>query len=178
MRRRRPMLTVRTRPALISAHIVVLPTPTSLQAVFTETAKGLAVLRMSEKLPVVCDCIARTSTRLGVLCRVETDASDCGRALPLSLFVVCRYFVGVLSAGLFIRDLQEGPAPCLGQQSTIIPPSRRLSRGNASMSEVRGSFFVVSLPATPRRERLGAGGWRRVRSAAWEGRGMLSVMVV
>jgi hypothetical protein len=40
MRRRRPTLMVFTRPALMSAHIVVLPTPTSLQAVFTGTASG------------------------------------------------------------------------------------------------------------------------------------------
>ena len=34
------MLTVFTRPAFMSAHIVVLPTPTSLQAVLTGTANG------------------------------------------------------------------------------------------------------------------------------------------
>ena len=52
-RRRRPILTVLTRPDLISAHMLVLPTPTSLQAVFTETANGLAPSGASQELQVV-----------------------------------------------------------------------------------------------------------------------------
>jgi hypothetical protein len=41
MRRRRPIFTVLTRPVLIRLHMVVLPTPMSLQAIFTGTASGL-----------------------------------------------------------------------------------------------------------------------------------------
>jgi hypothetical protein len=44
-RRRRPMFTLLTRPVLIGAHIVVLPTPTSLHAVLTGTGQGLCALR-------------------------------------------------------------------------------------------------------------------------------------
>jgi hypothetical protein len=43
----------------MSAHMVVLPTPTSVQAVFTETANGRAPPGASKGMPVVLIVIAR-----------------------------------------------------------------------------------------------------------------------
>jgi hypothetical protein len=79
--RRRPIQTVSTRPSLMSVHIVVLPRPTTLQAVFTETVNGLALSGTSQEMPLVWILIARAAYRLGELCRVATDTSDCQRVL-------------------------------------------------------------------------------------------------
>jgi hypothetical protein len=57
-KRLRPILTVVTRRALINDHIVVLPTPTSLQAVFTETARGLMPSRASSEMVALDSLIA------------------------------------------------------------------------------------------------------------------------
>src|SRR5580698_6307073 len=105
-RRRRPRLTVLTRPDLMSAHIVVLPTPTSLQAVFTGTANGFTSSGASRGTAVQWIVISLvTPNHPSEWRRVGTDTSDCERALYVSLFVVCRHFVGVLSSGPFTRNL-------------------------------------------------------------------------
>jgi hypothetical protein len=52
-RRRRPMLTVLTRPVLISPHMVVLPMPRSLQASLTVTASGFAPSKRSREMAVL-----------------------------------------------------------------------------------------------------------------------------
>jgi hypothetical protein len=65
----------------MSAHIVVLPRLTTLQAVFTETANALALSGMSQEMSLVWIVIARAAYRLGELCRVATDTSDCQRVL-------------------------------------------------------------------------------------------------
>ena len=55
------MLIVLTRPALMSAHIVVLPTPTSLQAILTGTASGFMLPHVSFEIAVLQMLIASLS---------------------------------------------------------------------------------------------------------------------
>jgi hypothetical protein len=45
----------------MSADIVVLPRPTTLQAVFTETVNGLALSGTSQEMPLVWIVIARAA---------------------------------------------------------------------------------------------------------------------
>ena len=65
--------TVFTRPALMSAHIVVLPTPTSLQAAFTETVSGFMPSRVSFEIAVLQMHIA---SLLYCLLSVDGDYGD------------------------------------------------------------------------------------------------------
>jgi hypothetical protein len=79
--RRRPIQIVSTRPSLMSAHIELLPRPTTLQAVFTDTVNGLALSGTSQDMPVVWIVISsrRVSTRR--IMPGGTDTSDCQRVL-------------------------------------------------------------------------------------------------
>ena len=72
-RRRRPILIVLTRPALMSAYIVVLPTPTSLKAVFTGTANGFALSGASGECVPHGLSFAHISNRLGELRRFPSE---------------------------------------------------------------------------------------------------------
>src|SRR5262249_6597820 len=94
IRRRRPTLTLFTLPALIRAHIVVLPTPTSLQAVFTETAKGLLESGILLKLALGpldrTRTLPRKPTSQGGSSR--TNVGVLKRCRYLSFVAICRGF--------------------------------------------------------------------------------------
>jgi hypothetical protein len=76
------MLTVLTRPVLISAHIVVLPIPRSLHAFLTVTASGFAPSRRSREMPVVQVLIRSTSHLRAELLRAARNKNDDRRCPP------------------------------------------------------------------------------------------------